>query len=254
MKLPLTRIRADGGTQTRAELSLATVSQYRDDMEEGASFPPIVVFYDGTDHWLADGFHRFEASRAFGLPTIETEIRQGTQRDAVLYGVGANGTHGLRRTNADKRRAVETLLHDDEWRGWADREIARRCGVGNKFVGDVRASICVRNTDTPPTPRKVERSGTIYEQKPRAPAAVPAPKRRPRYEPPPRPGMSPEFADPNRVASLVAQALAPITALMERWPDDLSLRPLINLTAGKLSQMEVIEAGKEKRRRENDAA
>ena len=32
-------------------------------------------------------------------------------------------------TNADKRRAVETLLNDAEWATWSDREIARQCGV-----------------------------------------------------------------------------------------------------------------------------
>src|ERR1700756_122323 len=73
--------------------------------------------------------------------------------------------HGLKRTNADKRRAVETLLRDDEWSKWSDREISRQCGVGNKFVGDVRASICVPNTDTQPATRTVERKGKTYEQK-----------------------------------------------------------------------------------------
>lgn len=41
------------------------------------------------------------------------------------------------------------LLDDDEWGQWSDREIARQCGVSNKFVGDVRASICFPNTDSP---------------------------------------------------------------------------------------------------------
>jgi hypothetical protein len=56
----------------------------------------------------------------------------------VLYSVGANAHHGLRRTNADKRRAVEMLLRDEEWRGWSDREIARRCAVTHPFVGKIR--------------------------------------------------------------------------------------------------------------------
>jgi hypothetical protein len=40
----------------------------------------------------------------------------------------------LRRTNADKRNAVKTLLYDAEWSKWSDREIARRCGVSSEFV------------------------------------------------------------------------------------------------------------------------
>jgi predicted HTH domain antitoxin len=56
----------------------------------------------------------------------------------VLYSVGANAAHGLRRTNEDKRRAVETLINDEEWATWSDREIARACGVSGKFVAAVR--------------------------------------------------------------------------------------------------------------------
>jgi hypothetical protein len=98
----------------------------------------VVVFDDGREKWLADGFHRLRARERVGLLTIPVLIRPGTRRDAVLYSVGANATHGLPRTNADKRRAVETLLTDSEWGQWSDREIARRCQVSNRFVGNLR--------------------------------------------------------------------------------------------------------------------
>jgi hypothetical protein len=42
----------------------------------------------------------------------------------VLYTVGANATHGLRRSNADKRRAVSMLLDDPEWAQWSNLAIA----------------------------------------------------------------------------------------------------------------------------------
>ena len=71
---------------------------------------PVVVFHDGVDHWLADGFHRYHASRRIEALESVAEVRTGTRRDAVLYSVGANASHGQRRTNADKRRAVMTLL------------------------------------------------------------------------------------------------------------------------------------------------
>lgn len=54
---------------------------------------------------------------------------------------GANASHGLRRTNEDKRRAVTVLLTDSEWAKWADREIARRCGVDHRFVASVKSSL-----------------------------------------------------------------------------------------------------------------
>ena len=66
------------------------------------------------------------------------DVKQGKNRDAVLYSVGANSTHGQRRTNADKRRAVETLLRDDEWGKWSNAEIARRCCVDEKTIRNYR--------------------------------------------------------------------------------------------------------------------
>ncbi len=101
----------------------------------------MMVFYDGTYFWLCDGFHRAEAANGAGLTEIAAIVKQGTRRDAVLYSVGANAKHGLRRTNADKRRAVMTLLEDSDWSHWSDREIARHCQVDHKTVGKLRATL-----------------------------------------------------------------------------------------------------------------
>lgn len=136
--IPIASIRRDGGTQPRSILNLNWVEEYGQDMIAGAVFPPVVVFYDGSNHWLADGFHRVEAASALDLIEIAADVRQGTQRDAVLYSVGANGNHGQRRTNDDKRRAVQTLLDDPEWSRWSDHEIARRCAVDHKVVSRLR--------------------------------------------------------------------------------------------------------------------
>ena len=38
---------------------------------------------------------------------IAADVRQGTRRDALLFAAGANSSHGLSRTTADKRRAIE---------------------------------------------------------------------------------------------------------------------------------------------------
>jgi len=76
--------------------------------------PPITVFFDRTDHWLADGFHRFFGPQKVGRESILAEIHNGTRRDAILYACGANNEHGLRRTNADKRKAITLLLQDED--------------------------------------------------------------------------------------------------------------------------------------------
>lgn len=139
--LALELIRTDGGTQTRAALYENVVTDYANAMGEGATFPPVVVFHDGETYWLADGFHRHGAHKQCGLVEIEADIRQGTRRDAVLYSVGANSSHGLRRTNEDKRRAVLLLLGDSEWAKWSDREIAKHCQVDGKTVAKLRESL-----------------------------------------------------------------------------------------------------------------
>lgn len=141
MQLQTSQIKTDGGTQPRAQMDFITISEYVEAMAEGATFPPITVFYDGTDYWLADGFHRLKATAQRGAATIEADVRQGTRRDAILYSVGANAQHGLKRSQLDKRRAVETLLTDSEWTAWADREIARQTQTSHPFVAKIRAEL-----------------------------------------------------------------------------------------------------------------
>jgi uncharacterized ParB-like nuclease family protein len=136
--LHLDAIRIDGGTQCRAELDEGAVTDYAAAIRSGADFPSVVVFFDGKHYWLADGFHRYHAHKHAGAIEINADVRNGTKRDAVLFSVGANAVHGLRRSNADKRKAVETLLRDKEWSQWSDREIAKACGVTHPFVASIR--------------------------------------------------------------------------------------------------------------------
>lgn len=131
-------IRTDGGTQSRVEINNEIVTEYAEAIKAGAEFPAVVVFNDGVDNWLADGFHRFHAHNQAGKTSITADVRQGTARDAVLFSFGANGTHGLKRSNADKRKAVATMLSDAEWAEWSDRKIAEVCGVGHPFVAAIR--------------------------------------------------------------------------------------------------------------------
>jgi hypothetical protein len=136
-------IRTDGGTQPRTELSIEVVDQYADKLYSSADypFPPLVAFFDESDYWLADGFHRLAAVKKEGLDLIPVEVRPGTRRDAVLYSVGANATHGLPRTNADKRRAVLILLQDEEWAAWSDGMVAKAAEVTQPFVSKLRREL-----------------------------------------------------------------------------------------------------------------
>jgi uncharacterized ParB-like nuclease family protein len=140
----LLTIRLDGDTQARAELNQTTVDLYAEQIQEGDQFPPVVVFFDGSDHWLADGFHRYFAHQKAGKAGIEADIRNGTVRDAKLYSFGANKIRGLSLTAADNRRIIALMLEDEEWAKWSNAEIARHVGVSAMTVGRVRSSMGAR--------------------------------------------------------------------------------------------------------------
>ncbi|WP_435481371.1 hypothetical protein [Variovorax sp. RT4R15] len=177
-------IRIDGGTQSRVSLNQETVAEYAEAYKAGAQFPAVTVFFDGTDRWLADGFHRFFAAKAAGKKTILESIIPGTLRDAVLFSLTANGTHGLKASNADKRKAVETLLNDCEWAGWSDRKIAEHCGVSHPFVAAIRNPVVAekqkanRDTSIAKKVAKVESDST-----PVAAASAPKPAPKVKQEP-----------------------------------------------------------------------
>lgn len=141
MNISLEKIIINAGTQSRAKIDENVVAEYADSMKDGASFPPAVVFHDGAEYFLADGFHRYFAAKKCGSPGLACDVREGTLRDAILFSFSANGTHGLRRTAADKRKAVMAMLEDIEWQDWSDREIARQCCVSHPFVAAIRKEI-----------------------------------------------------------------------------------------------------------------
>lgn len=144
-EIALEAVVAEGTTQMRG-YDDKLVEQYAQAMKDGAVFPPVVVFENGSKFYLADGFHRVGAAKAIKRKTIEAQVHdpingESPQRSAILYAVGANETHGRNRSPDDKRRAVETLLKDPEWSRWTDREIARQCRVSNTFVGTQRTKL-----------------------------------------------------------------------------------------------------------------
>ena len=134
-------IRIDKGTQSRVSISQETVDDYARQMEDGAKFPSVILFHDGVEYYLADGFHRYFATRKLKKTSIAVDILTGTLREAILYSLKANKAHGLRPSNEDKRSSVIKMLKDHEWKLWADREIARHCDVSHVFVAKMRKEL-----------------------------------------------------------------------------------------------------------------
>jgi ParB-like chromosome segregation protein Spo0J len=110
-------------------------------MREGAVFPPVVVFHDGSEYWLADGFHRYFALRANAITTIEAEVITGTLREAQLYAWKANNKHGKRLSAEDLRAIIRKMLQDEEWSKWSNVKIAKELDVSSMTVGRVRVAM-----------------------------------------------------------------------------------------------------------------
>jgi hypothetical protein len=141
MNIGLDKIRIDGGTQSRVKIDENVVAQYADEMLNGDLFPPVVLFHDGVDYWLADGFHRYFANKRINSPGIKADVKEGSVRDAILHGIEANNKHGLRPSNEDKRKGVITMLKDIEWQDLSNREIAAICGVSHTLVNAIRKEL-----------------------------------------------------------------------------------------------------------------
>ena len=163
MKLNYEQIRIDGGTQPRAELLIEVMEDYAEQMRDGVEFPPITVFFDGKEYWLADGFHRFGAAlRARPGDAIEADVIQGTQADAQWYSFSVNKTHGLRRTNEDKERAVRAALKHSKASHLSNVQIAQHCGVDEKTVRKYRSEAGASSEI--PKMRTVTRGTSTYQQ------------------------------------------------------------------------------------------
>lgn len=140
-KLSLDAIRLDGDTQARVSLNTDVVTEYAAHLKEGDSFPPVVVFHDGSSYWLADGFHRYMANKQNGAESIECDVRTGTLEEAKLYAYGANGRRGLSLSREDKRKIVLCMLQHPEWSQWANTEIAKHVGVSGMTVGRIKSGL-----------------------------------------------------------------------------------------------------------------
>ena len=141
MKIEIKAIRTDGGTQVRAQLVQSQVEEYASQMREGDEFPPLDVFHDGAEYWLADGFHRFFAQKSNGLLEVECTVHQGTVRDALWFAIAANKNRGLDLSPQDKRANAERCLRDEEWGKLSYAEIGKHVGLSKMTISRIAREI-----------------------------------------------------------------------------------------------------------------
>jgi len=139
--LNLLNIRIDGGTQARLQLNQDVVAEYAEKMREGEVFPPVTVFFDGSDYWLADGFHRYFATKSNAKTSIDCDVENGTQQEAKKYSWKANTRRGLRLNHDDYRNIILAMLQDIEAKEWSNRKIAEWVGVTHTTVNKIKNSL-----------------------------------------------------------------------------------------------------------------
>jgi len=139
--LRLDQIRLDGNTQPRVELDQFLIDEYEENYLADVAMPPLQVMFDGTSYWLWDGFHRRWGAERAGLDKIKCVVTKGTQKDAQWASYAANVTHGLRRSTADKAKAVKAALKHPKGVKMSDVRIAEHVGVSDKTVAKYRAEL-----------------------------------------------------------------------------------------------------------------
>ena len=138
--LAVDNILASAATQVRKKLNKETIDEYSEALANGAIFPALIVFAEKESerYILADGFHRHHAYVNAKRDECEVEVHEGGLHEALLWALGCNDEHGLRRTNADKVNAVEMALKDHEISGLQVIQIADICRVNERTVRRIR--------------------------------------------------------------------------------------------------------------------
>lgn len=139
IEIPFDYIHALSEVQPREKLNTEKIAEYAELMKEEVRLPPVVVFSETEKvYYLASGFLRFHAAKKAGAQAIACIVKSGTKRDAQLYAMHANVENGLPLTQEEKRKAVERLVSDPEWKAWNNNKIARWCGVSGMTVLRIR--------------------------------------------------------------------------------------------------------------------
>ena len=172
-RVEIADLNLDAAINARVEINQSVVEEYKDlfrDKEETMlqvpSVPkvnplnPCVLRAKTGGFYILDGWHRVLAAKALGLDRIVVTLYGGdrtyTLEEARVLSATVNTAHGLRRSDADKRKAVTILLTDEP--GRTNDATARLAGVSPSLVAAVRREMVDAGTLTLPqtTAEKVQ--------------------------------------------------------------------------------------------------
>lgn len=144
------KIKDDTSIQCRVSIDEHNIA---DCMESLDDTPPIRLYKEIENgevvYYIGDGWHRKIAHERAGKLIVRAHVFEGGKDAAVTYAVQANGPkeHGVKRTQADKQKAITVYLTYKDWYLHSDPRVAKACAVSHPTVASARLSL--------------ERAGTI---------------------------------------------------------------------------------------------
>ena len=146
--ISLGKLVEDDSIQIRDGEDTALTEKYRLLMKANGPLAPLDVFKLGPKFLVVDGRHRLSGAKKLGWKEIECKVHEGDRRAAMLFTAGCNARHGQPLKRDEKRRAVYTLLADEEYFNWTDARIARHrllldCLVEGDPLGEVHRDVSV---------------------------------------------------------------------------------------------------------------
>ena len=93
--------------------------------------------------------HRLEALKLADYDAVECVVIDGTFEEAEWAAIGANRTHGLRRSTKDKQNAVKRALANPQSKLKTTRELAEHCGVSHTTIERWQARLWHNVPDEP---------------------------------------------------------------------------------------------------------
>ena len=132
--LLISAIRRDGQTQHRVAIDPSIIAEYASLMREGVSFPPVRVWWDGSDYWLSDGFQRVSAAEIAGRTQIAAKVLHGTLSDAQWDSYAANAAHGSRHSWAETQIVIRLALKHSNSAAMSNVQIAKHLHLSEATV------------------------------------------------------------------------------------------------------------------------
>src|SRR6185369_5542343 len=100
----------DHSPMVRADLRPEVIEEYAAIYKKDKKKLPLIdVFYESGNKrvLIGDGMHRYQAMRYLSFKAWQANVHARMYEDALKIALMANERHGIRRSQADKRRSVE---------------------------------------------------------------------------------------------------------------------------------------------------